>query len=125
MSIRTATYDILSAAVTNAANRIFLTLAPQETATPFIVYNTEGLTHTFTKSGVSTLDTQRVEVDCYADTLEDAETLMNQVRTALDGYVGTINGVYIDGCHYTSDEPEQDLDLKPYHSIDFQVRIAT
>lgn len=124
MSVRKATYDIINAAATNAT-AIYLVLAPQETATPFIVYNTEGVDNTFTKSGVSTLDTQRIEVDCYADTLEDAETLANQVRAALDGYVGTINGVYVDGCHYQSDEPEQDIDLKPYHSIDFQMRIGT
>jgi len=125
MSARTATYDILAAAATNASTRIYLTLAPQETATPFIVFNIEGVDHTFTKSGVSTIDTFRIDIDCYADTLAAAETLKNQVRTALDNYTGTINGVVVDGCHYQDQEPDQDLDLTPFWSIDFQMRVGT
>lgn len=122
--VRAAVYDILAADGSvsgDVATRIYLNFAPSATTTPYIEFTYEGIDESFTKDGPSDFDTYRVEVRCYHNTSKDAETLAGYCRTALDGYSGTINGVDVSGIKYQDDEPEADIDLNPYHQIDFQV----
>ena len=127
MSVRAAIYDILAAdgdVSGQVSTRIYLDIAPSATSTPYLIFTYEGIGESFTKSGPSALDTFRVEVNCYDDTAADAETLAGYVRTALDNYRATINGVVVDGIKYLDQEPEYDIDNPFSHTIDFQVRIA-
>ena len=126
MSVRKAIHDILAedgSVSGQVSDRIYLNFAPSGTAAPYIVFTYEGTDDSFTKSGPSDLDVFFVTINCYDENAENAETLSRYVRTALDNYKGTINGVGVSGCKYMDEDPDHDIDLNPYHEINFQIRI--
>ena len=126
MSVRTAIYDILAAdspVSTEVSTRIFMTFAPSQTTIPFIVFRADMVEDTFSKDNTSTLDTYSVEIDIYHNSVAEAETLAGKVRTALLGYMGTINSVTVDGCRLEREEQDYDEDKYPVWAQDYQIRI--
>ena len=78
-------------------------------AYPFIVYN-----HTIdephdTKSGVSTLNTATIQINCYDNSKLDAEQIAQYVRIALDRTKGTYNSVVVQSIQYTDQSDAFDL----------------
>ena len=53
-----------------------------------------------TKSGVSTFDWYRFQIDCFARTYTECDTMAAAVRVLLDNYSGTISSVVIDRCYF-------------------------
>ena len=121
-----AIYDILVAdsnVNTAVGTRVYLVEAPQDETLPFIVYRTEKEDETHTKSGVSNLDTYRIEVDAYVADFGTNTNLPTDIRTALDGYQGTINSVVVQGSKNIQIEPSKDIDGNALWSLDFLMRI--
>lgn len=105
--------------------RIYSAPAPQSRAVPFITYTVVDVTPHDTKSGVSTVDEFRVQIDCWADDATEAATINKACRTALDRYTpGLVGGVNLDGIRfefYRSDY-DPDTDLRRSQS-DYTIRI--
>lgn len=130
MKIRKALYHILSnhSPLTDlVGDRIFFLKVPQHftktTATPCVVYNlTSGLGNE-TKSGPSTVDQPRVQLDFYAKDPDDLTTIAEEAREALDYYSGTVGGVYIDGVKWDTEQSMYDEDLDtPRLKVDYLIR---
>lgn len=79
------------------SGRIFPDMVPQETAFPLIAYTIINEDPTKIKGAVSPLDTVAVQIDIYSQSYETTQALNDAVRSTLDKFRGTQNGVVIDG----------------------------
>lgn len=70
---------------TAAADRVYPVEADQNAIAPFIVYQRISSDPVSSLNGNSGLDSVRVQIDCYAQTNEQAWTMARAVRTALNG----------------------------------------
>ena len=133
MNSEAAIYGILSGDSTLTAllattTSIYPDLAPQGAANPCIVYSESTPEFNDTKSGVSQLDVNLVQVDVYASTISARNNIGLRVRTLLDRYSGTTNGINIQSIQLTYQfktiEPMNDnKDVKIYRqTFDFKVR---
>jgi len=115
-----AIYGILS---TNAgvkaicSTRIFPDVAAQGSPFPFVVYNITRLAPSDTKSGVSTLDEERYDINCVSGLYSEAIALSDAVRGALDRYSGVVNGVNVQSIQFTDFETNFDDDNDVYVAV--------
>jgi len=89
-----AIYNILSndATLTGlVGTNIFPQIAPQDTNAPFVVYVTSNTIPSQHKDGAAPND----QVDTYAKTHSSAVNISEQIRTLLEDYEGTANGINI------------------------------
>ena len=89
--------------------RVYPQVAAQGAAFPFVVYVLQDNTPSDTKSGVSTLDEIRYDIVAAAETYSQLTDLTEKIRTALDRYSGTVEGVVVDSIQFT----ELDVDNDP------------
>lgn len=89
--------------------RVYPQVAAQGAAFPFVVYVLQDNTPSDTKSGVSTLDEIRYDIVAAAETYSQLTDLTEKIRTALDRYTGTVEGVVVDSIQFT----ELDVDNDP------------
>jgi hypothetical protein len=107
---------------------IFSDLAPQRTLNPCIVFSESVGEFSDDHDGVSDLDINVVQVDVYANTVTERVNVSNRVRTLLDRYSGTINGIVIQSIQLIFSNPT----IEPYkeennktiyrQSMDYKVR---
>jgi len=71
---------------------------PDSRGSQWIIYNMISDLPHGTKDGVSTLDMYRFQIDSYARTYSNADSLAAEVRSALDSYSGTVESVTIVDC---------------------------
>lgn len=115
-----AIYGILSAnagVTAICSTRIFPDVAAQGSEFPFVVYNITRLAASDTKSGVSTLDEERYDLNCVSSSYAQAIGLSEAVRGALDRYSGTVNGVAVQSIQFTDFETNFDDDNDVYVAV--------
>jgi Protein of unknown function (DUF3168) len=98
MNLFGAIYGVLYAnSAVNAivGNKIFDLVVSQTATAPFLAISQVTVTANGTKSGASITDEYRMQVAIVAETQTVAKDLAEKVRTALDYYSGTSNGVNI------------------------------
>jgi len=100
-----AIYNILSnnSGVTSITTRISPLLIGQTLNLPAVVYSQLDTDPNDTKNGVSLLDEIQIEVDAIAETYAAAEDLAAAIRTALDRYTGTANGVKVQSVQFNNE----------------------
>ena len=120
-------YAMLAADATLTAlvsTKIYPVIAPQNVASPFVVYSIASAIPTNTKDRISEVDTMRVQIDCYARTYSQVEAIASAARLAIDGQTGTKAGIYVDGVAYENEQDLIDEDVDLYRkSLDFFIRI--
>lgn len=99
------------------STRIFPDVAAQGTSFPFAVYNITRLAPSDTKSGVSTLDEERYDINCVSATYSEAIALSEAIRTALDRYSGTVSGVEVQSIQFTDFETDFDVANEVYIAV--------
>ena len=120
MNVGKAVYGILSStsAVTDiVSTNIFPEIAEQETATPFIVYQLQGVSPEDTHDGPSKLDEVRMEIICFSDSYNGAADLADKVRGALDRVSGTYNGVNVESVQFNNVDIEIEYDPRRYSQV--------
>jgi hypothetical protein len=90
--IGTAIASILSSVTANVAG----SREPDSPGSKWVVYHMISDVPHPTKDGVSTYDKYRFQLDCWGRTYSDADTLAASVKSAMDGYTGTVSSVVID-----------------------------
>lgn len=93
-----AIYDILSndgTLIGIVGTKIYPVHAPQRTAAPFVTYRENTTIPTDQKDGAAPKDQKQLQVDIYAGTYTEAHTIAARIRTLLDAYAGTAQGVTI------------------------------
>ncbi len=93
--IEEALVSILIAAATTAGARIYPLVLPSNPTLPAVSYNRVSTPRVHSLSGYSHLSKPRIQFTAWALTYAAAKVLANEVRAALDVYVGTILGVAI------------------------------
>ena len=106
MNIAPAIYQILrnTAAITTiVADRIYPDILPQEEPYPALVHYTEAKDRLAYTGG--TVDTYKInlQIDIYFEVYANGKSLAESIRGALDKYTGTIGGVNIRSCYFTSE----------------------
>lgn len=110
----------------NVDTRVYTFVVPQEATLPFILLNVISLIPSDTKSGASTLDKWRVQVDSFAKTGADSINIDKYVRSAIDRLTwGTVESVSIQGIRL--DETSNFFDYERHINVvssDYEVRVA-
>lgn len=132
MNITGILYTILQADsdVTNiCSTRIFPLTIPQQEKRPSVRLSVVAVEPYDTKSGASTLDAVRAQVDSYASTYKSAQQLHEAIRVAIDRYRGTVTvtgdaAYFVDGIRFetSNDIMEEERDIFRVSS-DYQIRI--
>ena len=90
--VGTAIKSILS----SVAATVYGAVIPDSPGSDWVVYTMISCVPHNTKSGASTYDTYRFQLDCHSRTPERVDTLAASVRSAMDEYTGTVESVVID-----------------------------
>lgn len=101
MNSEAAIYHLLSndstlTALLSSTTAIWPEIAPQGAANPCIVFTETTGDVNNTNDGVSELDVQNIQVDVYADSAAQRNTIAARVRTVLDGVSGTYASIVVD-----------------------------
>jgi hypothetical protein len=104
--------------------RVWPMRAEQAEGWPFVTYQVIDGQPSNTDKGTSGLDYDTYQVSCFAETYRGVNDLSEKVRTALDGYSGTVDGVKIGHCFYEDKNDLFDEDgEKPGRALDFEFHI--
>lgn len=95
-----AIYTILNGSIANQVTGIFPVVAPQNSVFPYVIYQDVTTLPNDIKDGPSPLDQVRIQIDSYAKSKAEADTIAAAVRTALDRYSGTVESVTIDSIKF-------------------------
>lgn len=111
------------------SSRIYPLTIPQKASYPAAVITVIANEPSDTKTGASTLDAWRVQIDSYAATMLAAQQLDSAIRSAIDRFRGTVTvtgdtDYFVDGIRYenTNDIMEGEKDIFR-RSTDYQIRI--
>ena len=119
-------YQILAAAsgVTSlVGTSIFTVLASQSDLSAYVVIHIIDIVPENTKDGVSKLDQVRVQVDSFHSNKSSGDSLAVAIRSALDGYGGTVGSTLIDNIYFDQALNDYDYDRDLYKvQQDFIVR---
>lgn len=113
MALSTAINTILSAnaSISGAVgDRIYPAVAPMDADLPLIVYEIGNIQAITTKDDVTVWDEADLTVTVVATLHSSCETYAGYVRTALDGYTGTVDTEKISEIVYEGQEPGYDSD---------------
>jgi len=88
------------------ATRVYPIILPQNPTMPAITYQRISTPRVSSTTGPSGLASPRIQVDCWAETYAAVKALSDTVRTAVDGYSGTMDTFTVYGVIV---ESEQDL----------------
>ena len=121
-------YSILSNDATLAAivgAKIFPVQAPQRTAIPFITYRENNTIPTDQKDGAAPKDQIQLQVDSYATTYTQAHTISARIRTLLDAYTGTAQGVTIRQMWFSDQDDGDYIEDMGFYGVSqvYEVRI--
>lgn len=111
--------------------RIYPLTVPQQAARPYVRITEVAVEPSDTKTGASTLDAIRVQIDSYADSMLTAQQIDEAVRGAIDRYRGsvTVAGTggatyFVDGVRFESRNWTMETEKDIFRiSSDYQVRI--
>jgi len=121
MAVEKALRSILmnDAAVHNlVADRIFPIVRREGSALPAITYQQISGVRDHVFEGPSGFVESRFQINCWASTYEQADTLADAVRSVLDGYDGTSEGVVIK-CIHLIDEGDMPSLLADNEALNF------
>lgn len=132
MNISGILYTILAAESTVTAicsTRIYPLTIPQTAALPAVRLTTIAVEPYDTKTGASTLDALRVQIDCYAKTMLACQQLEEAVRGAIDRYRGSVAVTgdatyFVDGVRFETRNETMEEEKDVFRiSADYQVRV--
>ena len=128
MNSEAAIYHLLSndstlTAMLSTTTAIWPEIAPQGAANPCIVFSENTSETNETKDGVSKLDVQTIQIDVYANSAAQRNTIAARVRTVLDGVSGTYASIAVDSLIFTYGLKLYDDIAKCYRfTSDYQLR---
>ena len=108
-----------------ATTRIYPFMAKQNDAFPYVTYNRSSKDPTLEKDRPSRLDTETWDIHVFDESFDDANDASEEIRTALDGFIGTKQSVVIDKIVFENSFDLYD-DTKVHHRVNqYRVRIKT
>lgn len=118
--IEQAIVSLLQTHVTLVSNRIYPLVMPQNSPLPTVVYQRISGPRIYSQSGASGLAYPRFQFSCWGTTYASVKAVAEQVRQALSGYRGIVEGVSIQGAFIAGDVDDFEPDTGLYRStLDF------
>ena len=96
------------------STRIYPVNLPQKPTYPAIVYTRISGERTYSFDGASGLTSQRFQIDSFASTYSGAKDLSNKIRSAINGFRGTVSGIFVQGIFLENDSDIFDDDFNIY-----------
>ena len=118
----------LSAELSALTAPAFPLTAPQGQALPIVIYKRTGTSRERTLANAIGLPFASFEINIYSLTYAEAKSLSEEIRSALDEYVGTNAGVVVERSTMTDESDDIDLPTdgqsKPIYivALNFEVR---
>ena len=118
----------LSAELSALTAPAFPLTAPQGQALPIVIYKRTGTSRERTLANAIGLPVASFEINVYSLTYAEAKSLSEEIRSALDEYVGTNAGVVVERSNMTDESDDIVLpnegQSKPIYivSLNFEVR---
>lgn len=116
-------HDVLYDRLKTVTAKSFPGIAPENTAIPYIVFFPVSNIPASNASGASTLDDIRYQVSVFATTFREMETLVAAVRSSLDEYKGTSNGVTIERCSFIGENYIPEGTGVHHKALDFKLTV--
>ena len=113
MALSTAVYTILSGNATLAgavSTRIYPGGVPADATLPLVVYEIGDIQPVIAIGDINSWDEAELVVTVYSTYHSNTETYAGYVRTALDGYTGTVSTEKIDTIIYRGQSPDFEPD---------------
>lgn len=98
-------------------DKIYPYMADENIALPYIVYEETGNEPTNTKQGISDLDTISVNIESYAGSVLDLNTLRAAVRSKLERFNGIVGTKNIDTITFRGESNGYSLENRIYLNI--------
>lgn len=106
------------------ADRIYPARRLQEEDLPAITYQAISNSPLLTKHGVSKLDTERISVNVWSKSYDNAVEISRLIRLVLDRYRGTVEGVNVDKIIFSDfNQLYEDWNECHHIVIDFLIRV--
>lgn len=118
----------LSAELSALTAPAFPLTAPQGQSLPIVIYKRTGTSRERTLANAIGLPVASFEINIYSLTYAEAKSLSEEIRSALDGFVGTNAGVVVERSTMTDESDDIDLPTdgqsKPIYivALNFEVR---
>ena len=118
----------LSAELSALTAPAFPLTAPQGQSLPIVIYKRTGTSRERTLANAIGLPVASFEINIYSLTYAEAKSLSEEIRSALDEYVGTNAGVVVERSTMTDESDDIDLpsdgQSKPIYivALNFEVR---
>ena len=96
------------------ATRIYPVNLPQKPTYPAIVYTRISGERAYSLGGPSDLASPRFQIDCFASTYSAAKDLASKIRSAINGFRGTVAGVLVQGVFLENDNDIFEDDFSVY-----------
>ena len=118
----------LSAELSALTAPAFPLTAPQGQSLPIVIYKRTGTSRERTLANAIGLPVASFEINIYSLTYAEAKSLSEEIRSALDEYVGTNAGVVVERSTMTDESDDIDLPTdgqsKPIYivALNFEVR---
>ena len=118
----------LSAELSALTAPAFPLTAPQGQSLPIVIYKRTGTSRERTLANAIGLPVASFEINVYSLTYAEAKSLSEEIRSALDEYVGTNAGVVVERSTMTDERDDIDLPTdgqsKPIYivALNFEVR---
>jgi len=118
----------LSAELSALTAPAFPLTAPQGQALPIVIYKRTGTSRERTLANAIGLPVASFEINIYSLTYAEAKSISEEIRSALDEYVGTNAGVVVERSTMTDESDDIDLPTdgqsKPIYivALNFEVR---
>lgn len=106
-------------------SKIFPVQVPQDTSYPVIVYTHDSQVPTNVKDGPSPLDVIELVITIYTQNYTDGQAISDRVRTLLDHYQGTAQGVTVDKISFSGQSDNDFVDEYGFFIVEqsYQVRM--
>jgi hypothetical protein len=96
------------------STRIYPVSLPQKPTYPAIVYTRISGDRLHSLGGASNLASPRFQIDCFASTYSAVKDLASKIRSAINGFRGTVSGVTVHGIFLESDNDIFEDDFNVY-----------
>jgi hypothetical protein len=111
-ALRTFLLEDATIAAAVGGSRVFPTVMPQGVVASSLVYNVISEITDHHTQGASGLVMARMQLDAYATTPDDADTLARAVKERIDGYAGLMGSVTVQGVFADTARTDYQADAK-------------
>lgn len=129
MNIGNAIYSILyadSSVNSIVFDKIFPIDAPDLRAFPYVTYQVISTNPHNNKDRLPSITTLRLQIDCFAQTYQEAQTLADAVNNALSFYYGSVSEIDIDIIVFEDENDLHDPKSKIFRKEqDYMIRIKS